>query len=104
MYRHIWIAENAMEYLNTQSVTTTFNTPMTTYQSSGHYKVEIPQSSVTVVKPLTYQFRVAEYVNDKDEVVRVGLQVAIFEHDNYGVRQLRQDWTDVERVRLPITT
>jgi hypothetical protein len=102
MYRHIWIAEDVVESLNTQIVTTTFNTSMTTYQGTGHYKLEIPQSSVTMAKPLSYQFRVAEYVNDKDEVVKVGLQVATFEHDNYGVRQLRQDWTDVERVKVKL--
>jgi hypothetical protein len=102
MYRHIWIAEDVVESLNTQTVTTTFNSPLTTYQGSGHFKVEIPQSSVMVAKPLSYKFRVAEYVNDKDEVVRVGLQVATFEHDNYGTRQLRQDWTDVERVKIKV--
>lgn len=91
-----------VEQLNTQTVTTTFNGSPTIFNSGGSFKMEVPQSNVMVAKPLSYQFRVAEYVNEKDEVVRVGLQVAVFEHDNYGVRQLRQDFTDVERVKVKL--
>ena len=93
-----------MESLNIQTVVTQFNTPPATYSGAGPFRVEVPQSSVTVAKALSYQFRVAEYVDDKGVVVKVGLQVATFEHDNYGSRQLRKDWTDVERVQLPYTT
>ena len=91
-----------MDRLNTQTVTTTFNSPMASYSSSGHFEIKVPQSSVMVAKPLSYEFRVAEYVNEKDEVLKVGLQVAVFEHDNYGVRQLLQDFTDVERVKIKL--
>lgn len=91
-----------MERLNTQTITTSFGVPNTTYQTAGHYEVKIPQSTVMVVKPVSYEFRVAEYVNEKDETVKVGLQVAVFEHDNYGVRQLLQDFTDVERVKIKL--
>jgi hypothetical protein len=90
-----------MESLNTQMVCTTFNSLPTIFNSGGSFKLEVPQSTVQITKPLSYKFRVAEFVNENDQVVKVGLQVAVFEHDNYGVRQLRQDWTDVERVRLP---
>jgi hypothetical protein len=89
-----------MDRLNTQNITTVFNTSMASYSSNGHFEMKVPQSSVIVAKPLSYEFRVAEYVNEKDEVMKVGLQVAVFEHDNYGVRQLIQDYTDVERVRI----
>lgn len=91
-----------MEYLNTQTVSTTFNTTPAPYQSSGQFKIEIPQSSVMIAKSLSYEFRVTEFCNENDEVVKVGLQVATFEHDNCGVRQLRQDWTDVKRVKIKI--
>jgi hypothetical protein len=91
-----------MEYLNTQTVSTTFNTSSTVYQGSGGpFKLEVPQSSVIIPKPLSYEFRVAEYEDSEGNITQVGLQVAVFEHDNYGVRQLRQDWTPVKRVRLP---
>jgi len=90
-----------MEQLNTISVTTSFNTTTQVYQSGGPHKFEIPQSSVMIPKPLSYDFRVAEYEDKDGNITQVGLQVAVFEHDNYGVRQLRQDWTPVKRVRLP---
>lgn len=91
-----------VECLTTQTITTTFNTPIQTYPAAGHFEVKIPQSSVLMPKPLSYDFRVAEYVNEKDEIVKVGLQVAVFEHDNYGGRQLRQDFVDVERVKIKL--
>ena len=90
-----------VETLTIQTVTTTFNSAPTTFSSGGSFRVEVPQSTVTVAKPLSYQFRVAEYVDLEGKVVKVGLQVAVFEHDNFGGRQLRKDWTDVERVQLP---
>ena len=92
-----------MESLNTQTVTTTYNATSTMYHSGGPFKVEIPQSSVIIPKPLSYEFRVAEYADENGVVKKVGLQYSVFEHDSYGVRQLRQGWKDVERVRLPFT-
>jgi hypothetical protein len=90
-----------MEHLSTHNVVTNFNSPPSVFQSGGSFKVEIPQSSVQMVKPISYDFRVAEYVNEKDEVVKVSLQMKCYDHDNYGVGSLRHDWMDVERVRLP---
>ena len=89
----------SVDYLNTHSVPVTWTNNVLPLQNSSGFT--LPNPSVTLPKTLSYDFRVAEYVNENDEVVKVGLQVAVFEHDNYGVRQLRQDWTDVERVRLP---
>ena len=92
----------SVECLTAQTVATTFNSSIPTYNGNGHFEVKIPQSSVMIAKSLSYDFRVAEYVNDKDEIVKVGLQVAVFEHDNYGGRQLRQDFVDVERVKIKL--
>lgn len=86
--------------LNSQVVNTTFNAPQSVYQGGGAFKMEIPQSSVHLAKPISYDFRVAEYVNDKDEIVKVGLQYRVWEHDNYGDANVVQDWTDVERVKV----
>ena len=94
-----------VDFLNIQTVYTSFINPSPTSFNDGgttSFQMQIPKSSVNIPKPLSYQFRVAEYVNEKDEVVKVGLQVAVFEHDNYGVRQLRQDFTDVERVKIKL--
>ena len=90
-----------IETLNIQTVTTTFNSPSSTFSSGPGFQLNIPPSSVTVTKPLSYNFRVAECVDLEGKVVKVGLQVSVFEHDNFGGRQLRKDWTDVERVQLP---
>jgi hypothetical protein len=92
----------SVECLTVQTVTTTFNTQNPIYNGTGPFEIKVPQSSVMMAKPLSYDFRVAEYVNDKDEIVKVGLQVAVFEHDNYGGRQLRQDFVDVERVKIKL--
>ena len=83
-------------------VCTSFNAPSTTTQGlGGPFKMEIPQSSVMLAKPLSYEFRVAEYEDKNGDVVKVGLQVQVTEHDNYGVGLVKQTWTDVPRVRLP---
>jgi hypothetical protein len=55
---------------------------------------------VQFVKPLSYEFRVAEHLNENNNVERVGLQVQIHEHDEYGVAILRIGWVDVPRVKL----
>jgi hypothetical protein len=86
--------------LNTQ-------TALTQFQSATNYNVsefKIPQSSVTIPKVITYDFRVAEYVDKEGNVKKVGLQVAVYEHDNYGYSTLRQTWTDIERVKLDYST
>ncbi len=90
-----------MELLNIQTVTTNYNAPPTVYQSGGAFKVEIPQSNVTVPKPLTYKFRVAEYENG-GEVVKVGLQVQTWEHDNYGNVISSSGFVPVPRIKLPL--
>lgn len=62
----------------------------------------IPEPSVTIPKPWTYEFRVAEFVNDSDEIVKVGLQVCVHESDQYGVRSMLRDWHDIERVKIKL--
>jgi hypothetical protein len=91
--------------LITESVVAQFITSASTVYNTGvgPHKIEIPQSSVNLVKPLSYDFRVAEYVNDNKEVVKVGLQVRIWEHSHIsgGTGFVKQDWKDVERVQIP---
>jgi hypothetical protein len=86
--------------LNSHLITTTFNTVPTIYQGAGAFKLEVPQSSVTVAKPVSYDFRVAEYINKDGTIAKVGLQYRIWEHDNYGEGNVIQDWTDVERIKV----
>ena len=58
--------------LNTQTVNTNFHTPQTIYQGSGNFKLEVPQSTVMVAKPLSYDFRVVEYA---DNLIHNGMDV-----------------------------
>lgn len=59
--------------------------------------------NVNLVKVPSYQFRVVEWVNEKDEIVKVGLQSREFTHNQWGsVENNNPSWVDVERVRLKI--
>lgn len=62
----------------------------------------LPLPNVMMAKPLSYQFRVAEFVKG-DKIEKVALQIQIWEHDNYGVGYVKQDWTTVERVQIPFS-
>jgi hypothetical protein len=60
-----------------------------------------PAIMVQFVKPLSYEFRVAEHYDAEEKLQKVGLQVQIWEHDEYGVGVVKQYWSDVERVKIP---
>jgi hypothetical protein len=93
-----------MQLIRETIVTQFMSAPMQAYNyGSGPHKIEIPQSSVSIAKPVSYEFRVAEYINDNKEVVKVGLQVRMWEHSNItnGDGFIKQDWKDVERVQIP---
>ena len=93
-----------MEKLNTQVVNTTYAPSNQIYQSStSSYKMEIPSTSIQLAKPLSYEFRVVEHVNGT-EVIRVGLQYRVLEHDNYGISSVLQNWVDVQRVKKDVNT
>lgn len=59
-----------------------------------------PAMPVQFAKPLSYEFRVAEHLDANDNVERVGLQVQVYEHDEYGSGIIRVNWIDVPRVKL----
>lgn len=92
-----------METLSTQVVNTNFIGQPQVYQSGSSYKMEVPQSSVQLPKPLSYEFRVVEHVKD-GQIVKVGLQYQVWEHDNYGVGCVKHGWTDVTRVQKDVAT
>ncbi len=71
-------------------------------------KIYHPQSSLTpppiefpFVKPLTYDFRVVEWMKE-GKVSKVTLQVQVWEHDEYGSGTVVQYWKDVERIQIPL--
>lgn len=91
-----------MNVLMSEGVNTTFTSATPSYASGPNFQIQVPSSTVQVLKPLSYQFRVAEYVDKDGNVKKVGLQVQVWEHTNYGGgSSLQSDWTDVPRVQLP---
>ena len=59
----------------------------------------LPQQYVPFVKPLTYEFRVAETV-EEGKITKVRLQVQVWEHDEYGSGIVKQYWQDVSRAQF----
>lgn len=58
-----------------------------------------PAQSFSFPKPLSYEFRVAEYTKG-DKITKVRLQVQVWEHDEYGNGNVVQYWKDVDRIPL----
>ncbi len=63
-------------------------------------KIYAPAVSIDFVKPLSYQFRVAEILGDDGQVATVKLQVEAWEHDETGYGTIQQGWTDVHRFKF----
>ena len=52
------------------------------------------------VKPVSYEFRVAEVVDKEGKIVTVKLQMQVWEHDEYGSGIVKQYWSDVPRYKF----
>jgi hypothetical protein len=72
---------------------------MTTLTTKQIYLTSLPAMPVQFVKPLSYEFRVAEYTKD-GKITKVRLQVQVTEHDEYGSGMVKEYWKDVERISL----
>jgi hypothetical protein len=66
------------------------------------YPVAPPPSPTPVdfVKPLSYEFRVAETVDDTGKIIKVSLQVQVWEHDEFGSGVVKHYWSDVPRQKF----
>jgi len=87
--------------LRVDTITTQFNSTQTVFQNSGTFQMQVPQSSFMMVRPVSYEFRVIEKINEQGLVEKVNLQTRVWEHNNYGTGTVVQDWTDVPRVKVP---
>ena len=56
--------------------------------------------AVPFVKPLSYEFRVAETVDDSGKVTKVSLQIQTWEHDELGNGNVKFGWIDVPRFKF----
>lgn len=88
-----------MNSLATQTVQTMPGTNPGYSAPAGQMTIPLP--NVMMAKPLSYQFRVAEFIKE-DKIEKVALQVQVWEHDNYGSPLLKQDWSTVERVQITL--
>lgn len=61
---------------------------------------QIPAMPIDFVKPLSYEFRVAETIDDSGKITKVCLQVQVWEHDEFGSGTVKQHWYDVPRTRF----
>ena len=59
-----------------------------------------PSWSVTMPDPISYEFRVVEYMKD-GKIDKVALQVCMHTHDQYGNIKLHGTWQGVPRIQLP---
>lgn len=71
--------------------------------TTKHISVPIPPQTaqmVPFVKPVSYEFRVAEIMGDDGKIEKVKLQLQVWEHDEYGSGTVKQYWSDVPRVKF----
>lgn len=66
--------------------------------TQGAPTVQPPPIEINFVKPLSYDFRVAETVDSSGKITKVSLQVQIWEHDEYGNGTILECWADVPRI------
>ena len=62
--------------------------------------VSPPALPVQFVKPLSYEFRVAEVHDDNGNIQTVKLQMQVWEHDEYGSGTIKMFWHDVPRIKI----
>ena len=62
--------------------------------------VQLPAIPIDFVKPVSYEFRVAETVDDSGKIIKVSLQMQVWEHDEFGSGTVKQYWQDVPRVKF----
>lgn len=60
----------------------------------------ISATNIPFVKPVSYEFRVAEFLDDEGKIEKVKLQVQVWEHDEYGAGVVKQFWHDVPRQKF----
>lgn len=59
-----------------------------------------PAIPIQFVKPLSYEFRVAEVIGEDGKIETVKLQMQVYEHDEYGTPSLKTFWQDVPRIKI----
>ena len=55
---------------------------------------------IPFVKPVSYEFRVAEILDIDGKIEKVQLQMQVWEHDEYGSGIVKQYWSAVPRIKI----
>lgn len=70
------------------------------YAANGAGTIDSHYHNLYQIKVPSYEFRVVEWTNEENEIVKVGLQVKENLHNQHGVVETYGCWIDVERVRM----
>lgn len=76
------------------------NTPAKLETQSYYPPAPPSPPALTIVKPVSYQFQVVEYV-DKDKIMKVELQAQVTIHDEFGNVIRSSGFVAVPRVQMP---
>lgn len=60
----------------------------------------VSATQIPFVKPVSYEFRVAEHYGHDGKIAKVVLQMQSWEHDEYGSGTVKQYWHDVPRIKI----
>jgi hypothetical protein len=82
---------------------------MTTFLTTNTYTtVPIIQTNntagptITLPEPISYEFQVAEWIDDNEKIIKVALQVKKNVHDQYGNIKIHGYWQEVPRIKLKL--
>lgn len=75
---------------------------LTSKQINLPIPTQVPQMA-PFVKPVSYEFRVAELLDADGKIEKVQLQMQIWEHDEYGSGTVKQYWSAVPRIKIDHT-
>lgn len=59
---------------------------------------------ITFPAPLSYEFQVAEYLDENGSITKVELQMKVNQHDQWGNIAINGTWNPVPRVQIPKPT
>ena len=79
----------------------TVSTPLKLDTQTYSQPTPVTPPPITIVKPISYQFQVVEYMKD-DKVMKVELQVQATTHDENGNIMISSGFKPVPRVQLPL--
>lgn len=80
----------------------TYNVSIPNKLETQSYYPPVPPTPppITIVKPLSYQFQIIEYI-ENNKIVKVELQAQVTTHDEYGNVTHSTGFIPVPRIQIP---